>query len=102
MIRRPPRSTLFPYTTLFRSKRLRPVRRELLTGSATAIGPGFHILRADPDYVADAHAAGKEIHVWTVNRSHDMDFVAELGVDAIITDHPRRLMRRLGRDVPTS
>src|SRR3712207_8687943 len=27
MIRRPPRSTLFPYTTLFRSARLRPLRR---------------------------------------------------------------------------
>src|SRR5437016_9675061 len=25
MIRRPPRSTLFPYTTLFRSKRERPI-----------------------------------------------------------------------------
>src|ERR1035438_9131674 len=27
MIRRPPRSTLFPYTTLFRSGRLRPPRK---------------------------------------------------------------------------
>src|SRR3712207_8711984 len=27
MIRRPPRSTLFPYTTLFRSRPLRTVRR---------------------------------------------------------------------------
>src|SRR3712207_7596398 len=27
MIRRPPRSTLFPYTTLFRSKRLAAARR---------------------------------------------------------------------------
>src|SRR5690348_18003247 len=27
MIRRPPRSTLFPYTTLFRSDRLRALRR---------------------------------------------------------------------------
>src|SRR2546429_6225451 len=27
MIRRPPRSTLFPYTTLFRSRRLRRARR---------------------------------------------------------------------------
>src|SRR5256885_11444428 len=27
MIRRPPRSTLFPYTTLFRSGRLLPVRQ---------------------------------------------------------------------------
>src|SRR6185436_18163476 len=29
MIRRPPRSTLFPYTTLFRSIRLPPVRHGL-------------------------------------------------------------------------
>src|SRR3989440_4660279 len=28
MIRRPPRSTLFPYTTLFRSRRLRPRRHD--------------------------------------------------------------------------
>src|SRR2546428_3552362 len=28
MIRRPPRSTLFPYTTLFRSLRLRAVERD--------------------------------------------------------------------------
>src|SRR5260221_1783656 len=29
MIRRPPRSTLFPYTTLFRSRRARPVIHQL-------------------------------------------------------------------------
>src|SRR3712207_7453617 len=29
MIRRPPRSTLFPYTTLFRSERLEPAGGEL-------------------------------------------------------------------------
>src|SRR2546422_8041976 len=29
MIRRPPRSTLFPYTTLFRSHRPHPLRRAL-------------------------------------------------------------------------
>src|SRR2546430_9674977 len=28
MIRRPPRSTLFPYTTLFRSQRREPIRHE--------------------------------------------------------------------------
>jgi hypothetical protein len=28
MIRRPPRSTLFPYTTLFRSKRQRAKKRQ--------------------------------------------------------------------------
>src|SRR2546430_11652921 len=30
MIRRPPRSTLFPYTTLFRSRRLTPSRTHLV------------------------------------------------------------------------
>src|SRR3712207_8857535 len=32
MIRRPPRSTLFPYTTLFRSHALRPRRRQRKLG----------------------------------------------------------------------
>jgi glycerophosphoryl diester phosphodiesterase len=83
-------------------KRLRALRRELLAGSATAVGPGIGLLRSDPDYVADAHAAGKEVHVWTVNRTHDMDLARHLAADVIITDHPAELLRRLGRDVPTS
>src|SRR2546425_8887652 len=32
MIRRPPRSTLFPYTTLFRSRRIEPAAREHADG----------------------------------------------------------------------
>jgi glycerophosphoryl diester phosphodiesterase len=83
-------------------KRLRPVRRELLSGGATAVGPGVSLLRSDPEFVADAHAAGKEVHVWTVNRSADMDFLRDLGVDAIITDHPDELLRRLGRNAAAS
>jgi glycerophosphoryl diester phosphodiesterase len=82
-------------------KRLRTVRRELLNGSATAVGPGIALLRSDPDFVADAHAAGKEVHVWTVNKAADMDLVRDLGVDVVITDHPEDLLRLLGREVPT-
>src|SRR5258707_8586515 len=45
MIRRPPRSTLFPYTTLFRSGRIRPVAPRV--GRAE---PGFARGRIDlPD-----------------------------------------------------
>src|SRR5256884_9989813 len=36
MIRRPPRSTLFPYTTLFRSQGAAQARHELLLHSAIA------------------------------------------------------------------
>jgi len=82
-------------------KRLRPIRRELLYGTATAVGPSIGLLRADPDFVAEAHAAGKEVHVWTVNKTADMDLVCGLGVDVVITDRPEELLRRLGRDVPT-
>src|SRR3712207_6974286 len=39
MIRRPPRSTLFPYTTLFRSRgRADPVRRSLLPWLPWSLG----------------------------------------------------------------
>jgi glycerophosphoryl diester phosphodiesterase len=83
-------------------KRLRAIRRELLSGTATAVGPGVALLRSDPEYVADAQAAGKEVHVWTVNRPRDMDLMCDLGLDAVITDHPGEMLRRLGRDVPPS
>jgi len=89
-------------TVLLIGKRLRPVRREVLNGSATAVGPSIALLRADPDFVADAHAAGKEVHVWTVNRPKDMDLARDLGVDAVITDHPDEMLRRLGRNSAAS
>src|SRR5258705_5160193 len=47
MIRRPPISTLFPYTTLFRSQmlpRTRPVNPFM--GTALNAKPAFHLLRA--------------------------------------------------------
>src|SRR5690554_7274913 len=37
MIRRPPRSTLFPYTTLFRSLRVLEERMAVLEGGAAAV-----------------------------------------------------------------
>src|SRR3712207_8555458 len=40
MIRRPPRSTLFPYTTLFRSFHPRVSSRALLCGRVQASGSG--------------------------------------------------------------
>src|SRR5256885_3616221 len=54
MIRRPPRSTLFPYTTLFRS-----VGRLLLAGDGQALGrvhfqSGPHPMRPSPEWRADA------------------------------------------------
>src|SRR2546425_8006350 len=45
MIRRPPRSTLFPYTTLFRSAREARRHRQLVTGRPKGVEqrPGFAV-----------------------------------------------------------
>src|SRR2546427_11650204 len=52
MIRRPPRSTLFPYTTLFRSlegrRSIRPAR---------SIGPPFRLARGSPGALGEPRAS---------------------------------------------
>src|SRR5256885_7710397 len=40
MIRRPPRSTLFPYTTLFRSPLAKPDRRQTVSSHSTPMVAG--------------------------------------------------------------
>jgi glycerophosphoryl diester phosphodiesterase len=47
--------------------------------------------------LAEIEAAGKKILVWTVNATVDMKRLSKWGVDGIISDHPRRLARALGR-----
>src|SRR4051794_41194843 len=65
MIRRPPRSTLFPYTTLFRSGRHYHGRRK---GQRTRMRDrlqrcnrqGWHVLSTDGCIVADDHALDRK------------------------------------------
>ena len=58
-------------------------------------GPSIEIVRAHPEYVAKVHAAGHQVHVWTVNQAADVELCAALGVDAIITDKPGATLRQL-------
>ena len=60
-------------------------------------GPSIEIVRAHPRYVERAHARGKKVHVWTVDAQADIDLCLDLGVDAIITNKPARVLRALGR-----
>jgi glycerophosphoryl diester phosphodiesterase len=58
-------------------------------------GPSIRILRNHPEYVAWAHREGHRVHVWTVDDPADVELCALLGVDAIITNRPRRVLDQL-------
>jgi len=60
-------------------------------------GPSIEVVRAHPRYVERAHRHGHQVHVWTVDLAADVDLCVGLGVEAIITNRPRRVLAALGR-----
>jgi glycerophosphoryl diester phosphodiesterase len=49
------------------------------------------LLRIDRRFVNAAHRAGLPVHVWTIDDRAEMEAMLDLGVDGIMTDHPRLL-----------
>lgn len=49
--------------------------------------------QASAAMVADAHASGRLVTVYTVNHEPDMQRMIDLGVDGMFTDHPDVLLR---------
>lgn len=82
------------YLMQFLTPRLRDGR---LPAGARIAGPGMRIVRNHPDYVRRLHRAGHQVHVWTVNEPEDVDLCVELGIEAIITNRPKRVLSQLGR-----
>lgn len=76
-----------------------PVRLggRLLPDGVDALGPYVGLVRRHPSLVARAHDDGHAVHVWTVDADADVDLLASLGVDAIITNRPQQVLTRLGR-----
>ncbi|HEU5034988.1 MAG TPA: glycerophosphodiester phosphodiesterase family protein [Mycobacteriales bacterium] len=70
-----------------------------LPAGAIAAGPSLRVLRAHPGYVQRVHDAGGQVHVWTVDDAADVDYVADLGVDVVITNRPRAAREQLDRRV---
>src|SRR2546428_11703137 len=73
MIRRPPRSTLFPYTTLFRSPVVTGLRGATQDGTCTTLGRGVSDYSAT---IIGAALDADEVWIWT-------------DVDGVMTADPR-------------
>lgn len=68
-----------------------------LAGQDWIAGPGIDLLRDNPRFASKLSREGRRIHVWTVNAAEDVDLCVELGVEALITDRPGRVLGHLAR-----
>jgi glycerophosphoryl diester phosphodiesterase len=57
------------------------------------LAPAADVVRADPAFVERAHAAGRPVHVWTVDDATEMGDLLDAGVDGIFTNRPATLRR---------
>jgi glycerophosphoryl diester phosphodiesterase len=63
-----------------------------------ALNPAWPL--CSPAYMAHTRALGLAVHTWTVNQPDDMRRLADLGVDAIITDVPHVAVAALAHVTP--
>ena len=56
-----------------------------------------HHAFVDADLVAAAHRAGVELNTWTVDEPDRIRWLADAGVDAVITNAPADALAALGK-----
>ena len=97
----------FDYRTLRTARKMAPwLKLSLLTSGHTTrfvdilskeraqiLSPHHHWITADD--VRRVHASGRKVIPWTSNEPGDWQRLVDMGVDGIITDYPRRLVRFL-------
>lgn len=86
-----------PLVLLIEERLRRRYRDGALPRGVETVGLDIAIVRRRPEYVERLHAGGRLVHVWTVDRTADVELCVELRVDAIITNRPRHVLELLGR-----
>jgi len=74
-----------------------PYRDGSLPAGVQIAGPSIEVVRRHPRYVERVRARGGRVHVWTVDEKSDVDLCRELGVEAVISNRPGRVLHWLGR-----
>lgn len=106
----PARVMSFSLTALQRVQRLAPLIPKVMliekahhwpmlrraVGKDWIIGPGVTELRDHPGLGKHLRLADREIHVWTVNTSAELQICLDFGVTAVITDKPAYMLELLG------
>lgn len=78
----------------------RKYRDGTLPTGVSISGIDIDYIRKNPEYVELTHQKGGKVHVWTVDYIPDVDFCMELGVDAIITNHPGKIIAHINNADP--
>ena len=68
----------------------RLLRLQELEGGAEVVAL-HHAMASSPAVTQSARDAGKRVHAWTANTASMMAGVLDAGVDAVVTNHPRKL-----------
>ena len=61
---------------------------ELHAMGLTGLDYHINVFRKHPEWVAEAHALGMNVNVWTVDKPEEIQEMRELGVDYITTNEP--------------
>jgi glycerophosphoryl diester phosphodiesterase len=69
----------------------------VLPGGVSIAGPGLEVLREQPELVERVHLRGRQVYVWTVDEPADIEYVLELGVDAVISNRPADVVAACAR-----
>lgn len=69
------------------------------TAAIGAAGIDYNLskLKKNPDWIKRAHDLGQKVNVWTVNKTTDLQWCIDNGVDFITTNDPEQALRMVGQ-----